>query len=41
MTVKFNVDCKPPRTTARLLDKLAGHFLESECLNPVFLIDHP
>jgi len=36
-----NVDCKPPLTTARLIDKLVGEFLESELINPAFIIDHP
>ena len=30
-----------PRTTARLLDKLVGDFLEVKCLNPTFIINHP
>ena len=34
---KFN----GPRTYARLLDHLASHFLESECVQPTFLCDHP
>lgn len=38
---KHNVDCKPPRTTLRMLDKLVGHFLETQCLNPTFIIEHP
>jgi lysyl-tRNA synthetase class 2 len=38
---KHNVDCKPPHTTARLLDKLVGEFLESTCLSPTFICDHP
>ncbi|CAF0707129.1 unnamed protein product [Brachionus calyciflorus] len=41
LCVKFGVDCSPPRTTSRLLDKLVGHFLESKCLNPSFICDHP
>uniref|UniRef100_A0A914WEB0 Lysine--tRNA ligase n=1 Tax=Plectus sambesii TaxID=2011161 RepID=A0A914WEB0_9BILA len=36
-----NVDCAPPRTTARLLDKLVGEFLENTFINPTFLIGHP
>ena len=35
------VDCAPPRSTARLLDKLVGEFLESGCLHPTFICDHP
>ncbi|UJR15161.1 hypothetical protein I4U23_002124 [Adineta vaga] len=38
---KHEVDCTNPRTTARLIDKLAGHFLETQCLNPTFLCNHP
>ena len=38
---KHNVDCKAPKTTARLLDKLVGEFLESKCINPTFICDHP
>ncbi|KAK3031799.1 hypothetical protein RJ639_036951, partial [Escallonia herrerae] len=39
--VRFDVKCPPPQTTARLLDKLVGHFLEETCLNPTFIINHP
>nr|ABC87291.1 putative lysyl-tRNA synthetase [Ceratopteris richardii] len=38
---KLEVNCPPPQTTARLLDKLVGHFLESQCVNPTFIINHP
>jgi len=38
---KHNVECKAPRTTARMLDKLVGEFLEVHCINPTFIIDHP
>ncbi|XP_050670073.1 lysine--tRNA ligase isoform X2 [Leptidea sinapis] len=38
---KHNVECPPPKTTARLLDKLVGEFLEEKCINPTFIIDHP
>jgi lysyl-tRNA synthetase class 2 len=30
IAAKFNVNCPEPRTTARLLDKLVGHFLEGK-----------
>ncbi|GJW13706.1 lysine--tRNA ligase, cytoplasmic [Tanacetum coccineum] len=39
--LKFDVKCPPPQTTARLLDKLVGHFLEETCVNPTFIINHP
>ena len=38
---KKNVDCGNPRTTARLIDKLVGQFIEEECINPTFLIQQP
>lgn len=41
LCVKHGVDCSPPRTAARLLDKLVGHFIESKCINPTFLYGHP
>eukprot|EP00794_Sanderia_malayensis_P019168 gene19167-21089_t len=41
LCVNHHVDCTNPRTTARLLDKLVGDFLESQCLNPTFICDHP
>ncbi|XP_065557684.1 lysine--tRNA ligase-like [Artemia franciscana] len=41
ISTKHGIKCLPPRTAARLLDKLVGHFLEKECTNPTFIIDHP
>uniref|UniRef100_A0A8C7X7C2 Lysine--tRNA ligase n=1 Tax=Oryzias sinensis TaxID=183150 RepID=A0A8C7X7C2_9TELE len=41
LCVQKGVECPPPRTTARLLDKLVGDFLEVTCINPTFIIDHP
>ncbi|KAI8100510.1 hypothetical protein M9435_006994 [Picochlorum sp. BPE23] len=38
---KHEIDCPPPKTTARLLDKLVGEYLESQCVNPTFICDHP
>ncbi|XP_012251196.2 lysine--tRNA ligase isoform X2 [Athalia rosae] len=35
------VECPPPRTAARLLDKLVGEFIEETCVNPTFITDHP
>lgn len=35
------VECSNPRTTARLIDKLVGEYLESQCKNPTFIIDTP
>uniref|UniRef100_A0A7S0ZD52 Lysine--tRNA ligase n=1 Tax=Timspurckia oligopyrenoides TaxID=708627 RepID=A0A7S0ZD52_9RHOD len=41
LCTKHNVECTPPLTTARLLDKLVGEFLEGDCINPTFVCDHP
>eukprot|EP00879_Flechtneria_rotunda_P013544 GHRR01014142.1.p1 GENE.GHRR01014142.1~~GHRR01014142.1.p1 ORF type:complete len:498 (+),score=165.63 GHRR01014142.1:727-2220(+) len=38
---KHGVNCPPPQTIARLLDKLVGEFLEEQCVNPTFICDHP
>ncbi|KAM9950181.1 hypothetical protein ACTFIT_011423 [Dictyostelium discoideum] len=35
------VECSAPQTTARLLDKLVGEYLEVQCINPTFIINHP
>lgn len=35
------VECSNPRSTARLIDKLVGEFLESQCISPAFIIDTP
>jgi lysyl-tRNA synthetase class 2 len=41
LCTEHNVECRPPRTTARLIDKLVGHFLEESIINPTFITDHP
>jgi lysyl-tRNA synthetase class 2 len=38
---EHQVECPAPKTAARMLDKLVGHFLEEKCINPTFIIDHP
>ncbi|XP_042866368.1 lysine--tRNA ligase-like isoform X1 [Penaeus japonicus] len=38
---KHGIECPPPRTAARLLDKLVGKFLEEKCIHPTFIMDHP
>lgn len=30
-----------PHSTARLLDKLVGHYIEPTCIDPTFIIHHP
>uniref|UniRef100_A0A1I7ZFP6 lysine--tRNA ligase n=1 Tax=Steinernema glaseri TaxID=37863 RepID=A0A1I7ZFP6_9BILA len=41
LAVEHKVDCPAPRTTARLLDKLVGEFLEETFINPTYLVGHP
>ena len=38
---KCNVECSPPQTNARMLDKLVGEFIEETCINPTFITGHP
>lgn len=38
---KTGVDCPPPTTNARMLDKLVGEFIEETCINPTFITGHP
>ncbi|KAJ3036595.1 lysyl-tRNA synthetase [Rhizophlyctis rosea] len=41
LCTKHNVDCSAPRTSARLLDKLVGDFIETQCISPTFITEHP
>lgn len=41
LLVKNGVECSPPRTAPRMLDKLVGDFIEVNCINPTFICDHP
>ncbi|OKL56293.1 Lysine--tRNA ligase, cytoplasmic [Talaromyces atroroseus] len=38
---KTGVECSPPQTNARMLDKLVGEFIEETCINPTFISGHP
>lgn len=38
---KHNIECAEPRTTARMLDKLVGEYIEEVCINPTFITGHP
>ena len=38
---KFNLECSPPHTTARLLDTFVGEFLEDNIIHPTFITEHP
>ena len=41
LCVKLDKEVPEPRTTARLLDRLVGDYLEDNFVNPTFLTDHP
>jgi len=36
-----DIQCPPPHTTARLIDRLVGEYLEPDCVNPTFIMEHP
>jgi lysyl-tRNA synthetase class 2 len=38
---KTKVECSPPLTNARMIDKLVGEFIEETCVNPTFITGHP
>ncbi|KPM03631.1 lysine-tRNA ligase-like protein [Sarcoptes scabiei] len=38
---KHEIECPPPRTSARLLDKLVGNFIEDKIVDPTFITEHP
>jgi len=38
---KTKVECSPPMTNARMLDKLVGEFIEETCISPTFITGHP
>jgi lysyl-tRNA synthetase class 2 len=38
---KCKVECTPPTTNARMLDKLVGEFIEETCISPTFIVGHP
>jgi len=41
LCIKHGIECANPRTNARLLDKLVGEYLESQCISPAFITHHP
>ena len=38
---KVGVECSPPLTNARMIDKLVGEYLEDTCISPSFIMGHP
>ena len=41
MLKKTGIECPPPLTNARMLDRLVGEFIEEKCINPTFITGHP
>ncbi|KAF5286810.1 hypothetical protein FQR65_LT12431 [Abscondita terminalis] len=41
LCAKNQLECPPPRTAARLLDKLVGEYIEESCISPTYIIEHP
>lgn len=40
ISVAKAIECPPPKTTARLLDKPIGEFLKVTYIDPTFMCDH-
>ncbi|KAI0153068.1 lysyl-tRNA synthetase [Xylariaceae sp. FL1272] len=38
---KQKLDCSPPLTASRMIDKMVGEYIESQCISPAFIINHP
>lgn len=38
---KAGLECSPPLTNARMLDKLIGEYIEDNCISPTFVFGHP
>lgn len=34
---KMNLECTPPLTNSRMIDKLVGEYIEEQCVNPSFV----
>jgi len=41
LVTKLGLECPPPRSAARLLDKLCGHYIEDNITSPAFITEHP
>lgn len=38
---KMKIECPPPLTNARMIDRLVGEYIEDTCINPTFITGHP
>merc|ERR1719220_635314 len=41
LVTKLELVCPEPRSAARLLDKLCGHYIEDHIVHPTFITEHP
>eukprot|EP00746_Dinoflagellata_sp_MGD_P161196 gnl/MRDRNA2_/MRDRNA2_88257_c0_seq1.p1 gnl/MRDRNA2_/MRDRNA2_88257_c0~~gnl/MRDRNA2_/MRDRNA2_88257_c0_seq1.p1 ORF type:complete len:857 (-),score=231.53 gnl/MRDRNA2_/MRDRNA2_88257_c0_seq1:190-2610(-) len=41
LVTKLGLECPPPRSAARLMDKLCGHYIEDNIVHPTFIIEQP
>jgi len=41
LVTKLGLDCPVPRSAARLLDKLCGHYIEDAIVHPTFITEQP
>jgi lysyl-tRNA synthetase, class II len=41
LLAKHRVECSPPLTNSRMIDKLVGEFVETQCISPTILRGHP
>ena len=41
MLKKTGIECPPPLTNARMIDRMVGEFIEEKCINPTFIVGHP
>ncbi|KAF2659536.1 lysyl-tRNA synthetase [Lophiostoma macrostomum CBS 122681] len=38
---KMNLECSPPLTASRMIDKMVGEYIEETCVSPTFIMGHP
>ncbi|KAK5113245.1 hypothetical protein LTR62_003581 [Meristemomyces frigidus] len=41
MLKKTGIECTPPLTNTRIIDKMVGEFIEEKCINPTYITGHP
>lgn len=38
---KMKLECSPPLTASRMIDKMVGEYIEETAINPTFIVGHP